>query len=89
MVEGKMMQIQMDTGASCNVISESDLRKTGFDFKQIKDSKVILKTYDGSKLNILGRALISCDREGKKFKALFYVVKGNLKPLLSAETCLR
>ena len=26
----------MDTGASCNVISEHDLRKTGYHFKRIK-----------------------------------------------------
>ena len=56
MVEGRIMSIQMDTGASCNVISEEDLKLTRFRLKRIKHSNAILKTYDRTKLNMIGRA---------------------------------
>ena len=39
----------MDTGASCNVISEKQLRAIKFDFKKIKKINTILKTYNESK----------------------------------------
>ena len=67
----------MDTGASCNVISSSVLKKTNFDFKNIKKTEVSLRQYDGSKLNVIGKALLRCERNGKVSKMLFYVVKGN------------
>ena len=33
-------------------------------------------------------ALIKYERNGKQFKLIFYVARGNFDPLLSAETCL-
>ena len=36
----------MDTGASCNIISENTLKKLNFDFKNITKSSAIVRTYD-------------------------------------------
>ena len=48
----------MDTGASCNVISSAALRKTDFNFKNIKKTDAILKQYDGSNLDVIGKTLL-------------------------------
>ena len=80
----------MDTGASCNVISANSLQKTNFDFKKLHKSKNILKTYDGTRIDVLGTALLTCEhRNDKKVKILFYVVAGDFTTLLSAKTCLQ
>ena len=39
-------------------------------------------------LNILGKTTILCSRGSRKFNIKFYVVKGNLSALLSAQSCL-
>ena len=54
----------------------------------MRKTQTILRTYDGTKLEVVGKALLDCERNGKSFKLLFYVIKGNLNPLLSARTCL-
>ena len=55
----------MDTGASCNVISETDLRRINYDFKKIQKTNSSLKTYDGTRLNVLGKVMIPCERNNQ------------------------
>lgn len=61
-IKGNNVNLLMDTGASCNVISEHILRKIHFDLDKIKKDGTILKTYDGSKLSVLGKVILSCER---------------------------
>ena len=80
---------QLDTGASCNVISHRDLSV----FMQVGQppldaSQVNLKMFDGSTLKPIGETLLKVEHKGKQHSLSFQVVaQTQNKPLLSAESC--
>lgn len=80
---------QLDTGASCNVISHRDLAViTQNGEPPMKASKVKLKLFDGSVMPTLGQCTLKAKIHENKVHTLhFQVVESNNKPLLSAETC--
>lgn len=80
---------QLDTGASCNVISYRDLSvlmqvgEPPLDVSQVK-----LKMFDGSTLKPIGETLLKVEHKGKQHSLSFQVVaESRNKPLLSAESC--
>ena len=79
---------QLDTGATCNVIScESlvQLLQNG-DLPLLK-SNAQLKLFDGTLMQPVGETMLTADRKGKRLHLKFQVVEGSNKPLLSAEGC--
>ena len=81
---------QLDTGATCNVISLRDLAvitQTGD--PPLKSSKVKLRLFDGSLMKPRGFATLKTHRNGSTAQLNFQVVDTKNKPLLSAETCER
>lgn len=81
---------QLDTGATCNVISLRDLAvitQTGD--PPLKSSKVKLRLFDGSLMKPRGVATLKTHRNGSTAQLNFQVVDTKNKPLLSAETCER
>ncbi|XP_015755742.1 PREDICTED: uncharacterized protein LOC107335261 [Acropora digitifera] len=81
---------QLDTGATCNVISLRDLAvitQTGD--PPLKSSKVKLRLFDGSLMKPRGVATLKTHRNGSTAQLNFQVVETKNKPLLSAETCER
>lgn len=42
-IENKEMKLQMDTGASCNILSFEKLKSTNFDLKLIRKTSTIIK----------------------------------------------
>ena len=82
------MVCQLDTGASCNVISHRDLTvllQNGS--PPLHQSSVKLKMYDGSVMKPLGETCLTAERRGKYHSLKFQVVNTPNKPLLSAESC--
>ena len=80
---------QLDTGASCNVISYRDLAVImQIGEPPLDKSQVKLKMFDGSTLKPLGETLLKVEHRGKQHPLRFQVVAENAnKPLLSAEAC--
>ena len=82
------MVCQLDTGASCNVISYRDLSillQNGT-FK-VEKSSVKLKMYDGSIMQPIGETVLKVKHNDSYHTLKFQVVDSPNKPLLSAESC--
>ncbi|XP_035690003.1 uncharacterized protein K02A2.6-like [Branchiostoma floridae] len=86
MSDGKSLSCQIDTGATCNVISEDDFRKFGH---KMKPSKARLKLYDGSILKPVGQGILKTRHQDSIIDLEFQIVKTRQNPLLSAETCTK
>ncbi|GLV46580.1 hypothetical protein CBL_21312, partial [Carabus blaptoides fortunei] len=79
---------QLDTGASCNVISSQTLQKvTGEKNARLKPSQVELKCFGGEILKPKGEVNIECEYKGRKRKLLFQVVETNRKPIIGCNSC--
>jgi len=82
------LKCQLDTGATCNVLSYRDLSIIKQDGNPHMDgSKTKLKLFDGSLMKSLGEVKLQVIHGGKTHVLKFQVVSGTNKPLLSAETC--
>ena len=84
------LQCQLDTGATCNVMSLRDLAvitQTGD--PPLKSGKVKLRLFDGSLMKPRGVATLKIHRNGSTTQLNFQIVDTKNKPLLSAETCER
>ena len=79
---------ELDTGATCNVISYRDLSIIKQDGNpQMESSKTKLKLSDGSLMKSLGEVNLQVTHGEQPQVLKFQVVSGTNKPLLSAETC--
>ena len=84
------LECQLDTGATCNVMSLRDLAvisQTGD--PPLRSSKVKLKLFDGSLMKPSGVATLKIHRDNKTQELDFQIVETVNKPLLSAETCVK
>ena len=83
------LECQLDTGATCNVLTHRDLSIISQDGNPtLQTSKVKLRLFNGSVMKPLGEVSLKVRHEDKQQHELkFQVVEGNSKPLLSAETC--
>ena len=82
------LQCQLDTAATCSVMSLHDLAvitQTGD--PPLKSSKVKLRLFDGSLMKPHGVATLKIHRNGSTTQLNFQIVDTKNKPLLSAETC--
>ena len=83
------LECQLDTGATCNVLSHRDLSVISQDGNPaLQTSKVKLRLFNGSVMKPLGEVTLDVHHADKQqHKLKFQVVEGQSKPLLSAETC--
>ncbi|RXN31866.1 Retrovirus-related Pol poly from transposon [Labeo rohita] len=79
---------QLDTGATCNVISRIIKEKLDYECP-LQPSATKLKLYSGATMPSLGRFHTECTVKGTKHKLIFEVVEANQEPLLSGDTCQR
>ena len=79
---------QLDTGATCNVISHRNLVQLLQDSDPpLLKSNTKLKLFDGTLMQPVGETMLAAERKGKRLDLKFQVVESSNKPLLSAETC--
>ena len=83
------LDCQLDTGATCNVLTHRDLSVICQTAQPaIKNTKVKLRLFNGDVMKPLGEVTLNVNREGHEPHFLkFQVVERKSKPLLSAETC--
>ena len=78
---------QLDTGATCNVISLDDLSAiTQLGEPPLNESSVKLKLFGGSTMKPFGECSLQIKHNGTGQSLQFQVVKDKCKPLLFAET---
>lgn len=78
-VEGKYTEqctCQLDTGATCNVISYKDLRNVlQYGNLPMYKCNFQLKLFDGTLMQTVGEITLTVDRRGKRHELSFQVVK--------------
>ena len=78
---------QLDTAASCNVLSVSDYEKLGS--PTMMPSSTTLTMYDGSKVQSKGRCHLNLREYAQVQTLMFEVVETKNDTLLSLDTCLQ
>ena len=82
------MDCQLDTGATCNVITHRDVCTIQQnDSPTLRPTSTKLKFYDGSLVTTLGEYKAHCVYREKPYNLDFKVIHGNQRPLLSGKTC--
>ena len=82
------LDCQLDTGATCNVISRWDVCTIQLNSNPVLTSANIkLKLYDGTLVTTLGEYKAQCSYGGSTYSLDFKVIWGNQQPLLSGRTC--
>ena len=81
-IAGKQIQMQIDTGASCNVLPEKYVPPG----TPIKETERSLKMYSKSTMAVVGTCKVSmCNpKNQKKYRGEFVVVQGDYTPLLGS-----
>ena len=79
---------QLDTGATCNVISHRNLVQLlqKCDPPPLK-SNAQLKLFDGTLMQPVGETMLTAEKKGKRLDLKFQVVESSNKSLLLAEAC--
>ena len=82
LLDGEPMRFQVDSGATCNVISKLDLPAD----TRIRDTNVRLKMYDNSSITALGVATIRLvnPKNSKRYRGEFVIVPNRRVPLLGS-----
>jgi transposase InsO family protein len=92
-LNGHETNAQIDTGATCNVITKKAIHKILLDCQtEIKPSKSKLRMYDGSELKNMGIVKLECTYKNVTKHLTFHVVdvkssSADQLPLLSAKAC--
>jgi len=84
-----IIECQLDTGATCNVMSMADLCTVLHARNpSLKPEASQLRCYDNSIINTLGQCTLQCCYNAKTYQLPFKVIDGQQKPLLSGTTCM-
>uniref|UniRef100_A0A1B0CR30 RNA-directed DNA polymerase n=1 Tax=Lutzomyia longipalpis TaxID=7200 RepID=A0A1B0CR30_LUTLO len=87
-VDHTSIVVNIDTGAQCNVITKKILSK--LPKKDIEDSRVKrLITYDGGKINVIGRVKLDCVIRKKTVPLWFQVIQGDHGCVLDGKSAIK
>ena len=83
------VQLQIDTGASCNILPKSAyIRATGDkQCTNLEQSFTRLIMHNKTVVFPLGQMRLLTERKGRKYGVLYHIVKQDLTPLLCRTTC--
>ena len=73
--------MEINTGAALSIISE-ETRKNIFPDEPLHDSSIILKTYTGEQIRVIGQLNLRAAYEGQKQNLVLIVVEGNVPAFL-------
>ena len=85
------VKFQLDCGATCNLLPLKDYARVMGDPEDlyIEKSKAKLTMYNGAVMYPVGKCKLKCTRDGSSHVLELQVVDGDVRPLLSAESCQR
>ncbi|CAC5389163.1 unnamed protein product [Mytilus coruscus] len=84
--KSKLTRFQLDSGATCNIITARTLKE--LDINQLQKTSQILTMYNNTTIKPIGKCILKLvnPKNNDKFKAEFVVVKdGTLTPLLGSK----
>ena len=82
------VNFKIDSGADCNVISQSVFDRLPVENKQSRQCKAKLKVYDGRRINPRGKVSLACEYKGKFTVMDFILVEQDLPSILGLKSCL-
>ena len=82
------VNFKIDSGADCNVISQSLFDRLPVENKQSRQCKAKLKVYDGCRINPRGEVSLACEYKGKFTVMDFILVEQDLPSILGLKSCL-
>ncbi|KAG1651370.1 Transcriptional repressor NF-X1 [Nymphon striatum] len=82
-----VVRIKVDTGATCNIMSQGVYRSLKGKEAKIRPTKVQLHSYSGHKLSVLGTVRLIAKFRGKSFPLTFIVVEEKATTLLGLGSC--
>ena len=85
-INGQSVNIKLDTGAKCNVMSKSLFNKIRVNDGLHKSSTRII-SYGGHKIDVLGYANMLCESNRKMYALRFYIIDGDESPILGLQAC--
>lgn len=84
MIDGRPLQMELDTGAPCGIISETKLREIKPGFSLLPSDRQFA-SYSGHRLNCLGRVPVQVAIGSTARRLNVYVVAGESDPLFGRE----
>ena len=87
-MNGGSQRCQLDSGATCDVMSIKDMRRLAPEAKLLP-SQTRLVLYSGQSMHSIGIFQTECVVRGKAHKLRFEIVRSGQRPLLSGETSER
>ncbi|XP_051984856.1 uncharacterized protein K02A2.6-like [Xyrauchen texanus] len=86
---GKPLELKIDTGASCNIMSKQTFAQVKQEENLQLSSHVTLVAYGGEEIQTVGSTVLSCNLSDQNYSLQFYVVEKNVQSLLGLYDCLR
>ena len=87
-INGGSQRCQLDSGATCDVMSITDMRRLAPQAKLLP-SHTRLVLYSGHSIKFIGIFKTECVVRGKMHELSFEIVRSSQRPLLSGDTCER
>lgn len=89
-VHNKPLEMKVDTGAKCNVMSKDDFQQLADGERPVKYNRDInLVAYGGSKIETTGIVTLPCCLDGQQHTLPFFLVDRDVVPLLGFRACVR
>ena len=83
-IEGRRVQLDIDTGSAVTLVSERTWKKLNLDVK-LRNSRVLLRTYTGDPISVVGEAKVAVSYNQQLSTLVLYVVKGTGPSLLGRD----
>ncbi|XP_046858591.1 uncharacterized protein K02A2.6-like [Xenia sp. Carnegie-2017] len=77
-----LVNVKVDTGAKCNVLSKKLFDKVKEAEQQVTKTNTKLMSYSGDSVQTLGQAVMTCSYKDKRYNLLFYIATHDVKPIL-------
>ncbi|CAI5693955.1 unnamed protein product [Oreochromis niloticus] len=81
-INGKPLELKVDTGAKCNVMPADLFEQLRQDERLLPSQKTNLVAYGGEEIQTAGTATLSYHSAGKEYPLQFFVVKRDVQTLL-------
>ena len=86
MIYDNEIQMQLDIGARCNVISKNVLKQTKIK-TVLKKTEFKLRSYSGHTIRPIGSIKLPCYFNNNIYEIEFQVIEQNALTILGSETC--
>jgi hypothetical protein len=90
LVQNSLLNLKVDTGAQCNVLSMKTLQSITKSYQpQIYQSPIVLKTFGGNRIKTVGQVNLDVKFRDQHYSILFQVVDTDVPSLLGLKDCQR